>query len=84
MRRLRTQYIENLTAGGSALQAGGGALSCPQSPHVVPAHGAVGYDLGPQVYDEGDPGGGALQGSTVTVHFAIAGIPTARATSVVK
>ena len=73
--------IDNLTAGGSALQGGGGALRCPQSPQVVPAHGTIRYDLGAQSYDEGDPGGGANPGSTVTARFAIAGIPTARATS---
>jgi hypothetical protein len=73
--------IENLTAGGSALQAGGGALPCPRAPRVVPAHGAISYGLGPQTYDDGDPGGGANAGSTVTAHFAVAGIPTARATS---
>ena len=73
--------IDNLTAGGSALQGGGGALPCPQSPGVVPAHGTIRYDLGAQSYDEGDPGGGANPGSTVTARFAIAGIATARATS---
>jgi hypothetical protein len=73
--------IDNFTAGGSALQGGGGALPCPQSPEVVPAHGTIRYDLGAQSYDEGDPGGGANPGSTVTARFAIAGIPTARATS---
>ena len=73
--------IDNLTAGGSALQGGGGALPCPRSPQVVPAHGMIRYDLGAQSYDEGDPGGGANPGSTVTARFAIAGIPTARATS---
>jgi hypothetical protein len=73
--------IENSTAGGSALQGGGGALPCPQSPEVVPANGTISYDLGPQTYDEGDPGGGANEGSTVTASFAIAGIPTALATA---
>jgi len=73
--------IDNATAVGSALQGGGGALPCPQSPQVIPAHGTIRYDLGPQTYDEGDPGGGAKPGSTVTARFAIAGIPTARATS---
>ncbi|HEY5455926.1 MAG TPA: hypothetical protein VIJ96_10680 [Acidothermaceae bacterium] len=76
--------IDNSTAVGSALQGGGGALSCPQSPQVVPAHGTIRYDLGARSYDEGDPAGGAPQGSTVTAHFAIAGIPTARATSIVN
>jgi hypothetical protein len=71
--------IENPTAIGTALQGGGGALSCPRSPRVVPAHGAISYDLGPQTYDEGDPAGGAPQGSTVTANFAIADIPTAQA-----
>ncbi len=73
--------IENATAIGSALQGGGGALPCPQSPRVVPAHGSIRYDLGAQPYDEGDPAGGAPQGSTVTASFAIAGIATAIATS---
>ncbi|HEY5202958.1 MAG TPA: hypothetical protein VIJ31_18815 [Acidothermaceae bacterium] len=76
--------IDNVTAGGSALQGGGGALPCPQSAQVVPAHGTIRYDLGAQSYDEGDPGGGANSGSTVTARFAIAGIPTARATAIVK
>jgi hypothetical protein len=73
--------IENSTAGGTALQGGGGALPCPQSPEVVPASGTISYDLGAQTYDEGDPGGGANEGSTVTASLAIAGIPTARATA---
>lgn len=73
--------IDNATAIGSALQGGGGALPCPSPPQVVPAHGTLSYDLGAQSYDEGDPAGGAPQGSTVTANFAIAGIPTARATS---
>jgi hypothetical protein len=72
--------IDNLTAGGSALQAGGGVLPCPRLPRVVPAHGTISYDLGAQSYDEGDPAGGAPPGSTVTARFAIAGIPTALAT----
>jgi hypothetical protein len=76
--------IDNATSVGSALQAGGGALPCPPSPQVVPAHGTLRYDLGPQTYDEGDPAGGAPQGSTVTAYFAIAGVPTARATSIVN
>jgi hypothetical protein len=69
--------IDNSTAGGTALQGGGGALPCPQSPRVIPANGTISYDLGPQPYDEGDPGGGATPGSTVTARFAIAGVPTA-------
>ena len=73
--------IDNLTAGGSALQGGGGALPCSPPAQVVPAHGSIRYDLGAQSYDEGDPGGGANPGSIVTARFAIAGIPTARATS---
>jgi hypothetical protein len=76
--------IDNATAGGSALQGGGGSLPCPHTPEVVPANGAISYELGPQTYDEGDPAGGATKGSTVTARFAIAGISTARATSLVK
>jgi hypothetical protein len=73
--------IDNAVTNGTESDVSGGALSCPQLPQVVPANGAISYDLGPRTYDEGDPAAGAPQGSTVTAHFAIAGIPTAQASA---
>ena len=72
--------VDSSFGGGTAMQAGRGALTCPPSARVVPAHGAISYHLDAQPFDGGGPGGGANPGSIVTARFAIAGIPTARAT----
>ena len=72
--------IDSSVSVGTAMQASRGALTCPPSARVVPAHGAISYHLDAQPIDEGDPGDGATHGSIVTARFAIAGIPTARAT----
>ena len=72
--------IDSSVSVGTAMQASRGALTCPPSARVVPAHGAISYHLDAQPFDEGGPGDGANHGSIVTARFAIAGIPTARAT----
>jgi hypothetical protein len=75
-----TLDIDSAVTGGTEMDAGGGALPCPQRAQVIPAHAAISYHLDARPYDQGGPGNGANQGSTVTARFAIAGIPTARAT----
>jgi hypothetical protein len=75
-----TLDIDSAVTGGTEMDAGGGALQCPQRAQVIPAHAAISYHLDARPYDQGGPGNGANQGSTVTARFAIAGILTARAT----
>jgi hypothetical protein len=72
--------IDSSVSGGTEMDGGGGAMPCPQSARVVPAHGTISYHLDAQPYDQGGPGNGANHGSIVTARFAIAGIATARAT----
>jgi hypothetical protein len=75
--------IDSSVTAGTEMDGGGGAVPCPQSARVVPAHGVISYHLDARPYDQGGPGNGANHGSTVTARFAIAGIPTVRATLLV-
>jgi hypothetical protein len=72
--------IDSSVTGGTEMDGGGGELACPRPAGVVPAHGTISYHLDARHYDQGGPGNGANQGSIVTARFAIAGIPSARAT----
>jgi hypothetical protein len=72
--------IDSSVSGGTEMDGGGGVMPCPQSARVVPARGTISYHLDARPYDQGGPGNGATPGSIVTARFAIAGIPTARAT----
>ena len=72
--------IESSVMGGTEVDGGGGSLPCALTPRLVPAHGTISYDLAGRGYDPGGPGDGAIEGTVVTIQFAIAGVPTATAT----
>jgi hypothetical protein len=70
---------------GTEFDSGEGGLVCSGG-DVVPAHGEIQLALAPQHYGGGSPlgHGGTASGGAVTVQFAMAGVPTASATTTVR
>jgi hypothetical protein len=75
-----------IDARGSETDSSRAALTPCDSTTVVPAHSDLRFALPPAEYGGGSPlgNGGARRGSRVTIWFAIAGLPTATATTGVR
>jgi hypothetical protein len=73
--------VSSTVSGGTAIDADP-ALPLPcKDDEVVPAHGEWQFRLPSFAYAEGESDAGAQPGSTVTIKVAIAGVPTASATT---